>query len=144
MGGAYQVSFIHIGHFNIPRPAVTFKQLLNCVFLFTIYVPHSPAPLPKLRLTRVCMREWSQPEGIPSWTEALTVVLAPWNNGLPGKFAHVLYYPIKIRLILFVCCFLRFVLPSVTITLHLNRFSQRVFRFDTELLQKHLCSNTAG
>ena len=58
MGGAYQVSFIHIGHFNIPRPAVTFKQLLNCVFLFTIYAPQSPATLPKLRLTRVRMREF--------------------------------------------------------------------------------------
>ena len=58
MGGAYQVSFIHIGHFNIPKPAVTFKQLLNCVFLFTIYAPQSPDTLPKLRLTRVRMREF--------------------------------------------------------------------------------------
>ena len=39
-----------IGHFNIPRPAVTFKQVLNCTFLFMIYAPQSPTLLPKLRL----------------------------------------------------------------------------------------------
>ena len=66
-GGGRAFSFTHIGRFKIPRPAVTFKQLLNCVCLFTIYAP----PLPKLRLTRVRMREFSQPEGIPSGTEAL-------------------------------------------------------------------------
>ena len=65
-------SFTHLGHFDIPRQAITLKQLLNCVFLFTIYVPRqSPAPLPKLRLTRVRMHEFSQSEGIPSGTEAL-------------------------------------------------------------------------
>ena len=41
------------------------------VFLFTIYAPESPAPLPKLGLMQVCMCKFSQPEGIPSGTEAL-------------------------------------------------------------------------
>ena len=44
-------------------------------FLFTIYTPQSPVPSPKLRLTRVRMREFSQPEGIPSGTEALWFIL---------------------------------------------------------------------
>ena len=35
--------------------------------------PQNSAPLPKLRLTRVRMREFSQPEGIPSGTEAAIV-----------------------------------------------------------------------
>ena len=58
MGGAYLVTWTVLCFH-----CVTFKQLLNCVFLFTIYAPESPAPLPKLRLTRVRMREFSQPEG---------------------------------------------------------------------------------
>ena len=58
------LSVSHVGHFKIPRPAVTFKQLLNFIILFTIYAPQSPAPLPKLRLTGMCMRKFSQPEGI--------------------------------------------------------------------------------
>ena len=67
-------SFTHISHFNIPRPAVTFKQLQNCVFLFTIYAPQSPTLLPKLRLTWVHIHEFSQPEGMPSGTEALSFI----------------------------------------------------------------------
>ena len=34
--------------------------LSDICFLFMIYAPQSPAPLPKLRLTRVRMREFSQ------------------------------------------------------------------------------------
>ena len=34
--------------------------LSDICFLFMIYAPQSPAPLLKLRLTRVCMREFSQ------------------------------------------------------------------------------------
>ena len=45
--------------------------LSNCVFLFMIYAPQSPTPLPKLRLMQVCLREFSQPEVIPLGTEAL-------------------------------------------------------------------------
>ena len=67
-------SFTHISHFNIPRPAITLKQLQNWVFLFTVYAPQSPAPLPKLRLTWVHIREFSQPEGMPSGTEALSFI----------------------------------------------------------------------
>ena len=37
--------------------------------------PSEPAPLPKLRLMRVCMREFSQLEGIPSGTDALNDLL---------------------------------------------------------------------
>ena len=54
MGRAYLLIYtdvdsavLLVSHFSIPRPAVTFKQLLNCVFLFTIYVPQSPPPLPE-------------------------------------------------------------------------------------------------
>ena len=54
-----------MGLFNIPRPAVTFKQLLNCVFLFMIYAPKNPAPLPILRLSQVHMHKFSQPKDIP-------------------------------------------------------------------------------
>ena len=64
-------SFIHIDHVNIPRPAVSFKQLPTCVFLFTIYASQRPTPLPKLRLTRKRTHEFSQPEGILSGTEEL-------------------------------------------------------------------------
>ena len=43
------------------------------VFLFTIYTPESLAPLPKLGLMQVCVCTFSQPEGIPSGTEALSL-----------------------------------------------------------------------
>ena len=32
------------GRFNIPRPAIIFKQLLTCIFLFTILCPSKPCP----------------------------------------------------------------------------------------------------
>ena len=59
-------------------------QLLNCVFLFRIYAPQSPAPLPKLGLTRVCMCKFSHPKGIHSETEAFsaqsTLIFLPFTT----------------------------------------------------------------
>ena len=60
--------FTHIGHFSIPKPAVTFAELR----LFVHDWPSNPAPLPKLRLTQVRMGEFLYPEGIPWGTDALT------------------------------------------------------------------------
>ena len=89
------LSVSHISHFNIPRTAVTLKQLLNCVFLFTIYAPHSPAPLLKLRLTQMRIREFSQPEDIPSGTEALTScevkILFVFANQKLNALTHTIY-----------------------------------------------------
>ena len=39
--------------------------------VFMIYAPQSPTPLPILRLMRVHMNKFSQPEGIPAGTEPL-------------------------------------------------------------------------
>ena len=36
----------HIGYFYIPRSAVVFKQLLNCVFLSMTYAHQNPVPSP--------------------------------------------------------------------------------------------------
>ena len=55
MGGVYLVMwtvlfFQLFGHFNILRPAVTFKQLLNSIFLFHDLCPSKPRPSAQIEI----------------------------------------------------------------------------------------------
>jgi len=87
-------------HFNIPRPAVTFEQLQNCIFLFTVYAPQSPAPLPKLRLTWRHIHDFSQPEGMPSGTEAWSFTWERQRNSKRRSNGQLLWTRWKTPLVL--------------------------------------------
>ena len=52
--------FSSVSHRSVTSTSHGQPLLSDICFLFMIYAPQSPAPLPKLRLTRVRMREFSQ------------------------------------------------------------------------------------
>jgi len=61
---------VSVSHTSVSS-AIFFKQLLNFVFLFTISAPQSPNPFAQIKTDAGAMHKFSQPEGIPSGTEAL-------------------------------------------------------------------------
>ena len=76
-------AMLWVSHTSVTSTFQVQPLLSKSCFLFTIYAPQSPTSLPKLRFTRVRMREFSQPKALTrtfNHTELIFVHGILWNQ----------------------------------------------------------------